>query len=654
MKFVKLGTFILTALVIVAQYACVSSSGLGEAAKLEAEKDYQGAIEVYQSVIAEKPGTAEARKAQLEIGKLYIRRMNRPEMGVKAYQDVIASDAASEEAAEARYQLGMHYFRSKDYKAAQEQFDVVVNEYPNLERSHDAQLMLAKSYEEAKDYEQAAEIYDNAANRNPQSKRAAQALANKAKIEKTYIGEAESRRTYQRLVKRFGNDQDAQEQINKAKEELELMGASIPKPDDPLASQVGRREARQQARRERDRPRGGVGRSPAMGGTTPEEDSGFGVKASEIMQQFSGMQGGAIQSDEQGTYYDAMLMIASFQFGDENYPNAGALYHRAIQLARADNVKIDPYSYLNLSVCYRKIGMHKRAKEVLKKAIKADKDVLQAVIDSAKNQYHHGAYEKALEIYNSVLGISKPKDHEIYWLIALCYKKMEDPQNELMALEHAVAAKVNYTDGLQSLAEVLAYRLKNRKRAEIFQKLVDGKETSYRGEKELADLCYKYGNYARAKSKYKAAARIAKRTQRDSENNAEKRVLDNKIAYAYIRAAVSAHRLNQEDEVKQLMDSVATEYPDSHLIPYGQGAIAMLKGDTKTAIAAFNESIEKNPHSDVAPIALGEYYLSVGNMEDAVALWEKFLEKNRHNQNVRQRLNKVKGKSGVSTDKAPQ
>lgn len=653
MKFVKLGTFILTALVIVAQYACMSSGGLGEAAKLEAEKDYQGAIEVYESVVAEKPGTMEARKAQLAMGKLYIRTMNRPEMGVKAYQDVVASDAASEEAAEARYQLGMHYFRSKDYKAAQEQFDNVVNDYPNLDRSHDAQLMLAKSYEEAKDYEQAAEIYDNAANRNPQSKRAAQALVNKARVEKTYIGEDESRKTYQRLVKRYGKYNDAQEQISQAKRELELMGASIPKPDDPLASQAGRREARQQTRRERDRPRGGVERSPAMGGTAPEEDSGFGVKAGKIMQQFSGMQGGAIQSDEQGTFYDAMLMIAQFHFGDEKYREAGALYHRAIYLAKADKAKIDAYSYLNLSVCYRKIGMHKRAKEVLKDAIKRDRDVIDAVIDSAKNQYRDGAYEKAIEIYNSVLGISRPKDHEIYWLIALCYKKMEDPQNELIALEHAVAAKVDYTDGLQSLAEVLAYRLKNRKRAEIFQKLADGKETSYQGEKALADLCYKYGNYTRAKSKYKAAARIAKRTLRDSENKAEKQVLHNKIAYAYIRAAVSAHRLNQEDEVTQLMDTVAADYPDNHLIPYGQGAIAMLKGDTKTAIAAFNESIEKGPHSDVAPIALGEYYLSVGNMEDAVAVWEKFLEKNRYNQNVRRRLDKLKGESRKNSVQTP-
>ena len=653
MKFIKFGSFILIALIIATQYACMSSSGFGEAAKLEQEKDYQGAIEIYQSIAAEKPGTMEAQKAQLATGKLYLGKMHQPEMGVKAYQDAIASDSASAEAAEAHYQLGMHYFRSKDYKSAQGQFDTVVNNFPDLDRSHDAQLMLAKSYEEGKDYEQAAEIYDNAANRNPTSKRAAQALFNKAKIEKTYIGADESRKTYQRLVKRYGNDADATEQIDKAKQELKLMGANIPKPDDPLASPAGRREARQQARRERDRPRGGAERSPVMGGNVAEEDSGFGVRAQHVMQQFSGMQGGAIQSDEQGTFYDAMLMIANFQFGDENYPNAGALYHRAIQLAKADNVKINPYSYLNLSVCYRKIGMHKRAKEVLKEAVKRDKDVIEAVIDSAKNQYRDGAYEKAIEIYNSVLGIKRPKDPELYWLISLCYKKMEDPQSELLALEHAVAAKTNYTDALQSLAEVLAYRLKDRKRAEIYQQLVDGKVTSYIGEKEIGDLCYRYGNYTQAKSKYKASARIAKRTHSQSESQSEKRVLADQIVYANIRAAMAAYKLNQEDEMKVLIDTVTAEYPDNPLIPYGQGALAMLRGDTETAITAFNKSIEKGPHSDVAPIALGEYYLSEGNIEDAIALWEKFLEQNRYNQNVRRRLDKLKEESSESSEQTP-
>ena len=91
------------------------------------------------------------------------------------------------------------------------------------------------------------------------------------------------------------------------------------------------------------------------------------------MRNFGGQ--GGIAGDEQGSYYDAELMIASFFYGDENYRDAGALYFDAIARAEAAKAKIDPYAYLRLSICYRKVGMHQRAKEVLKQAAKRDSGV---------------------------------------------------------------------------------------------------------------------------------------------------------------------------------------------------------------------------------------------------------------------------------------
>ena len=88
---------------------------------------------------------------------------------------------------------------------------------------------------------------------------------------------------------------------------------------------------------------------------------------------------------------------------------------------------------------------------------------------------------------------------------------MGDPHKAMESFERAVAAKTDSTDALQSLAEVLYYQLNERKRAEIYQDLVDAKGNTYHGEKELGDVCYKYGNYTRAKTKYEAAARIAER-----------------------------------------------------------------------------------------------------------------------------------------------
>ena len=630
-------------ILIAAQIGCLSGSGLNKAEKLAENKDYYGAIEVYQSIVDTKPDTPEARQAQLAIGKLSIGQMNRPAEGIKAYEAVIAAAPKSDEAAEAHYELGLYHFREKDFKSAQTHFDAIVNNFPQLELSHSAHLMLAKSYEEAKDYESAVDAFDSFANRNPRNKRAAPALENKARIQREFLkDEEEAKRTNQLLVKRYGKVEGAEESVEKAKQELRDFNATIPEPDDPLATQQGRALAQFEARRERDRPRGGVDRSPAMGNTNIEiPDSGFGISAADVMRNFGGQ--GGIAGDDQGSYHDAELMIANFFYGDESYRDAGALYFDAIARAEAEKVKIDPYTYLKLSICYRKVGMHQRAKEVLRKAASRDGGVIDAVINTGRNHYTSENYENAIETYNSVIGMSRSKDSEIYWLISLAEKKLGEPEKEREALERSVATNTQNTDALQSLAEVLHYRLRDRKTAAIFQDLVDQKGDSYIGAKTLGDLTYKYGNYVQARARYRAAARIAKRLLDKSESDVEKRELRNQIVYATILAARATYQLKKPEEAQKVIEELAAEYPEHVLIPYGRGELALLNGDTETAVAEFKAAIEKNPHADIPVIALGDYYISQGYNDDAIALWEGFLADNPYNQNVQRSLKKLKG-----------
>lgn len=639
--------FALTAIMFLAvsQIGCLSGGALSNAEKLAENKDYYGAVEAYQSIVDTQPGTPEALQAQFAIGALSIEQMNRPAEGIKAYEAVIATAPESEQAAEAYYELGMHYFKEKDFKSAQTQFDAIVNKYPQLELSHNAHLMLAKSYEEAKSFEEAAEAFDNFANRNPRSKRAALALENKARIQRQHLkDDDEAKRTNQMLVKRYGKVEGAQESVEKAKQELRDFNATIPEPDDPLATQQGRALAQFEARRERDRPRGGVERSPAMGNTNVEiPDSGFGISAADVMRNFGGQ--GGIAGDDQGSYHDAELMIANFFYGDESYRDAGALYFDAITRAEAAKDEIDPYTYLKLSICYRKVGMHQRAKEVLRKAASRDGAVVEAIINTGRNHYTSENYEQAIETYNSVIGMSRSKDSEIYWLISLAHKKLSEPEKEREVLERAVAANTQNTDALQSLAEVLHYRLKDRKAAVIFQDLVDQKGDTYIGAKTLGDLTYKYGNYVQASAKYKAAARTAKRLLGKAENDAEKREFRNQIVYATILAARATHQRDKPEDAQKIIDELAAEYPEHALIPYGRGELALLNGDTETAVAEFKASIEKNPHADIAVIALGDYYVSQGYNDDAIALWEGFLANNQYNRNVQRSLKALKNEA---------
>ena len=187
MKYVNACLFTTFILITVLQIGCLSTGVMGKAEKLVEAQDYQEAIEVYQSIVDSKPGTAAARAAQLAIGELYIVHINQPERGIKTYQAIIAEAPDSDEAAEAHYRIGMHAYRQKDYDTAQTRFETVVTQFPHLKLRQNAHLMLAKSYEGGQKYEHAVKTFENFANRYPRSKRAVQARANKARIQRKFL-----------------------------------------------------------------------------------------------------------------------------------------------------------------------------------------------------------------------------------------------------------------------------------------------------------------------------------------------------------------------------------------------------------------------------------------------------------------------------------
>ena len=81
LKTVRYDIFTFIVVIAITQYACVASSPQRLAGKRIQEKDYQGAIEVYQTVVDAKSGTLEARKAQLSIAQLYTEETAQPQQG---------------------------------------------------------------------------------------------------------------------------------------------------------------------------------------------------------------------------------------------------------------------------------------------------------------------------------------------------------------------------------------------------------------------------------------------------------------------------------------------------------------------------------------------------------------------------------------------
>ena len=644
MRMIALAMIITTMLT---QYGCISTSTQRQAEKLAHEQDYQGAIDTYQTVINSKAGTPEAYRAQLGIARLYIDKMNQPQLGIKAYQDLIAAAPDRGEAAEAHYRLGIYYFKIEDYQSAQQSFDAIVNKFPHLGHlSHNAQLMLAKSYEEAGAYKKAITTYDNVVNRHPVSERAAQALANKARIQKDYLNDRiAAEDIYKSLITEYNNVEGTEETVDDARRELQSMGARVPQPEINSGTAYDRAQERRMKRRERDRPRGGAELSPAMGFGT-YGDPGFGVTPEEVIREFGnpwegGGHGRSGQNDDETQ--TMIKVVADINFLIQNYRNAGTLYFRAIEVATENSKKIDPYDYIRLSVCYRKVGMHERAVEILREGARKNVIVLEAVITSSANEYQDGEYEKVLEKLQPIAGVNRIKDPEIYWRLGLTYKKMGNLYKAAESFERSIASDTDYIDAIQSLAEILNYQLKDRQRAIIFQDIIDTKGHTTTGEIELGNICYKYGEYFRAKSKYETAMRIAQREkEKDDIAPSERQVLDNQILYAKIHAAMADYQNGNGVQAQAKIDALAAEHPNHALIPYAYGQLALLKGNIEIAKANFETAVETDPASGNAPIALGEYYLSQENPDAAMGVWEEVLKTYPQNRGVRRRLNALK------------
>ncbi len=644
LKTVRYDIFTFIIVIVMTQYACVVSSPHKLAGKRIQEKDYQGAIEAYQTIVNSKPETPAARQAQLSIAQLYIEETDQPQQGVQIYQDLIAEAPDSEEAAEAHWGLGLHALKSDDYQSAQQSFNTIINNFPLLELSYNAQLMLAKSYHDTKDYQKAAEVYGNVANRYPEGKRATQALVNKARIEQEDLKDIDAAvQTYGFIIKRYGNIGRMWESVSTARFKLRMMDATIPKAEDWSMTPL----EKYKQRRERDHPWGKRERSPTIGEAPDYSESGFGVDPEFVFDPWKHMMLAVIYSEgakgkdipDQHTF---VLLYAHDNFDSKNYRDAGALYFYALQLAQRKGVTLDSSTYQHLAACYRKLGMHQRSVEVLKQGAKKSFQLLEDIIWTGDNQYLEGDYEAAIRSYNAVVGVNLSKDPELYWKLGVVHQKMGDYAKEAEYCERAIAIKTDYADALQSLAYVLYRHLNDRDRAGLLEDLATGNRGTYETEQELGAICYKYGNYTWAKRQYEIAARIAQRHRNDATLPTEQRRYSNQIVYARIHQAMAEHQNGASVQAQAQIDALTAEYLNHPLIPYGHGQMALLKGDVEAAISAFKIAIEKDPVSDAAPIALGEYYLSQNNFDAAIRVLEGVLKTDSRNREVSRRLNALK------------
>jgi tetratricopeptide (TPR) repeat protein len=346
--------------------------------------------------------------------------------------------------------------------------------------------------------------------------------------------------------------------------------------------------------------------------------------------------------------YDAMFMFANMNLQSHQYKESGALYEKAIELAGRKPWDNAAAAYFGLAKSYRGIGMDDKAAEMFKEAIKRDRKIIDRMIITGETNYGDEEYEEALRAYETALGLVPHKDSEIYYDIGLVYKKLGDADKELEAFERSVALKPsNNDDAIQHLAEVLYYRKKDATRADFYDREARGQgSVDYKIQKELGDLCYKYGYifskerdrgkqsdscYSWAKIKYSNAGRLIKRAieaelkdagdlktvseaAASGDEDAAKaldRIAPILADYRFVasRTAISQVRRKQYTEAQKQLDEIKAydpNAPDSAEFHYATGVLAMAQGNQEAGLASVKKALEIDPEHKEAAETLNE------------------------------------------------
>jgi len=629
------------------------SSPLQEADRL-AMSNPGSAIGAYEAVIAANPDSPEAKQAKLGIAKTYYEKMGNAEKGIEIYEEIAKAYPKTEVSGTANWALADHYFKAKNYEKARDYFAQVVQDVPGTERASNAQYAIAKCYEELKKFDEAANLYEEFSKTHPQHSRAARSGLDAARIYETELGKTDkAMESYKHVASEYSISTSGRE----AMEALTNMGVDVSDiakmseseveetPQQPqTATQFGARTRRRATNVPRD-TFGSRQREEEQQSRSASKD--FGLDAVDLMPI-------GVGGDVQGTMYDAMYMMANMSLQSKQYKEAGTLYEKALQLVGNKPWDNAANSYFGLAKSYKGIGMDDKATEMFRKAIEKDRKVIDRMIISGETAYGEEDYEGAIKSYGDALGLVPYKDYEIYYRIGLVYLKLKDADKELESFERAVALKPRDADAVQHLAEVLYYRKKDARRADLYDTEARGQgNTDYKVQKELGNLCYKYGgifaeetdrakqsdsSYLYAETKYKNAVRLLKnkmeadlrKALESGDESQAKQIVDNpsmitvkliseaadagnelassalvKIAplladYRFVSSSVVLCRVarNQPEKAQEYLDKFKSDdpgAPDSADFHYALGELSLAQGNKDVGLSEIKKALEIDP-----------------------------------------------------------
>ena len=621
----------------------------GQAAKLADAGDFHQALASYEQTVAEKPGTADAREAQLAIAQIQMSDLSDPVAGLATYQSVVDAAPDSDEGLAAGYAIGVHHFGAEEYTLAAAAFQAVVQADPTSETAAEAQIRLAMSQERSNDLEAAQLTYGAYSQLHSDTDAALMAIEKRAQLLDQLGKKSEAIAERQRVVRDYGAQpsEAVAPIVELAREGLLAAGAEVPTPI-TAATQSDATRRRETLDRVRDRDRPASARRDAA---ERAEANVFGVDAGALMKQMN------VQADDQGTMYDAMFSLANAMFYGDQFKEAGALYQGAIRMAEGEvgmaweNMGA---AYKALADVYRKLGLDDYAAKALAEAIRKNPDAIDQIIASGQYDYGVENYQAAIDTWSSIAGMKPGKDSEIYYKMGLAYKHLKNTPAEVDSLERAIGANPTNKDAAQSMAEVLYYRAGQRARSYLFQDVVDDKG-GWPAYLELGKLALKHGYYLSAQQQFNIGARIAaKVAEKGVEEGVRLEAAEAAAGMSALKAIVKGRRnADLLDESSLELAPVAEANPDNYLVRYAAGLHAVDRGDTGTATVEFTRAMELKPRNSTPVHALANLHVSQGLLGAAVELYSTFLERNPRDKAVQQRRDLLQAQAATPADPSP-
>jgi tetratricopeptide (TPR) repeat protein len=473
--------------------------------RLEKYSDPAETVLRYHQIAENDPKSPSAPQALLKAGDLYYGKLNRKSRAIEVYNSIIKDYPGTKEAFIASEKLGMHYFDTREYQKSQEIMFKLFNDHSNGEIGTEAQWTLSQSYEKLSDYRHAASSYYAFAILHPDDKRAVDALLQAGDIYKNRLKrESKAGDVYRLIVRVYGRDYSKAGKVWSATRELQAMRMEVPEPDE--VQQLP--ELRKPVHKERtDKFADMTKKHEAINVESSIFDT---VDIDTILKNTMDVGLEADQIGDSSIPDNTILTLANVYYMSLDYLKAGAFYHK---LELKDSA--DPMVYWNLGNCYTKLGMVYKAKEYQEKALEMSPSMFDKALRNAEHEYFIQDYPESLDILEQIEIIAPVHSlGKTYYDMGLSYRKINDLDNALISFEKSYAfdPTPENKDSAQHIAEILYYNRRNAvnvDRAGIYQDIVEDKVRSFKVQSEIAEQCFKYGSYKWARSKYKFAADLA-------------------------------------------------------------------------------------------------------------------------------------------------